>query len=117
MSRIEGLDQFLQHMHDYVERTTNELKDAVKETAYKIESGAKQRCPVDTGRLRASISTNIDESASSIKAIVETVVEYARFVEFGTYKQTAQPFLIPSFNQCKSKLIKDIKKIYKEGGS
>lgn len=44
---------------------------------------------VDTGRLRGSISHATDEEA----AYIGTNVEYAPYVEFGTYKMASRPFL------------------------
>lgn len=44
---------------------------------------------VDTGRLRGSISHATDEEA----AYIGTNVEYAPYVELGTYKMAARPFL------------------------
>jgi hypothetical protein len=39
-----------------VEKDVSKL---VKDTLYNIERDAKKKCPVDTGRLRGSITTNI----------------------------------------------------------
>lgn len=46
------------------------------------ESYAKQGCPVDTGRLRNSITHAVD--AQEQAAYVGTNVEYAAYVELGT---------------------------------
>jgi len=59
----------------------------------KAESYAKQLCPVDTGNLRNSIThQQMDESTEAIG----TAVEYAPFVELGTRRQRAQPYLKPA---------------------
>ena len=55
-----------------------------------IESTAKELCPVDTGRLRASI--NYDRPSGS----VGTNVVYAPAIEFGRRNGRAQPFLFPA---------------------
>ena len=59
----------------------------------KAESYAKQNCPVDTGRLRNSI-THAQEDEDT--EVIGTNVEYAPFVELGTRKQNAQPYLRPA---------------------
>ena len=73
-----------------------EIADKIDKALYKagllVERSAKQIVPVDTGRLRASISTRVIPG----NAEVGTRVEYARFVEFGTEKQKAQPYLKPA---------------------
>ena len=55
------------------------------------ESNAAAICPVDTGRLRNSITHTIDISGKW--AIIGTNVEYARVVHEGTSKRAGQPFL------------------------
>jgi HK97 gp10 family phage protein len=65
-----------------------ELDRAVRETAFAIEAEAKQRAPVDTGALRASIQAGADHVAVGM--------EYGPHVEFGTVEQSAQPFLTPA---------------------
>lgn len=54
-----------------------------------VEGSAKLRVPVDTGRLRASITNRIDGD----RAIIGTNVEYAPYVEYGTRRSRAQPYL------------------------
>ena len=58
------------------------------------ESFAKKKCPVDTGNLRNSISNKVEMSEKS--AYIGTNVEYAPYVELGTRKMAAQPFLAPA---------------------
>lgn len=59
----------------------------------KAESYAKELCPVDTGRLRNSIShAQMDEKAE----VIGSNVEYAPFVELGTRKMAAKPYLRPA---------------------
>lgn len=56
------------------------------------EKYAKEITPVDTGRLRNSITHEVDGK----EVYIGTNVEYAPHVEYGTIKQTAQPFLRPA---------------------
>ena len=50
---------------------------------------------VDTGRLRNSLTHATDEDA----AYIGTNVEYAPYVELGTYKMKARPYLEPAVTQ------------------
>lgn len=50
------------------------------------EGFAKDECPVDTGRLRNSISNEVD--TDEVAVYVGTNVEYAPYVEFGDAKHT-----------------------------
>lgn len=56
------------------------------------ESQAKLLCPVDTDRLRGSITYSVQVPT----VYVGTDVEYAPYVELGTSKMKAQPFLMPA---------------------
>ena len=56
------------------------------------ERHVKDITPVDTGRLRNSIAHNMIESHA---VGIGTSVEYAPYVEFGTCKMGAQPYLRP----------------------
>ena len=54
---------------------------ALEEIGLVAEGYAKRLCPVDTGRLRNSITHSID--TSSMSAIIGTNVEYGPYVELG----------------------------------
>lgn len=47
------------------------IQQEIEKTAYKIERGAKANCPVDTGRLRGSITTEIGSLQADIGSNVE----------------------------------------------
>ena len=68
-----------------------------------VQGQAIEFCPVDTGNLRASIHTTI----SNLEGAVGTPVEYAPYVEFGTSKMNAQPYLGPAFYENEQKIIND----------
>jgi len=79
----------------------DKLGKIVEAAALQVEAEAKRICPVDTGRLRNSIATAKDKKTT---AIVGTNVEYAPYVEFGTHKASAQPFLRPAAEKVKQML-------------
>lgn len=58
------------------------------------EDKSVQLVPVDTSRLRSSITHYIDSNGKF--ALLGTNVEYAAFVELGTFKQSAQPYIRPA---------------------
>lgn len=61
--------------------------------ALKLRNEAVRRCPVDTGRLRQSIGL---QKIGDGHYRVGTNVSYAPYVEFGTRRARAQPFLRPA---------------------
>lgn len=61
-----------------------------------VERSAKRLCPVDTGRLRSSITHELGHQGTVLVGRVGTNVEYAPYVELGTRRMRAQPFLRPA---------------------
>ena len=66
---------------------------ALEKIGLVAEGYAKKLCPVDTGRLRNSITHQLDGKES---VYIGTNVEYAPYVELGTNKRAAQKFLRPA---------------------
>lgn len=64
--------------------------------AIQVETAAKRLCPVDTGRLRSSITHELGQDGGGLFALIGTNVEYALFIELGTSRMGAQPFLRPA---------------------
>lgn len=64
--------------------------------AIKVDREAKHLCPVDTGRLRSSITNGLAVDGRGLHAKVGTNVDYAIYVELGTRFAHAQPFLRPA---------------------
>lgn len=60
--------------------------------AEQVAEIARDMAPVDTGRLRGSIDVQRDGNNHA----VVTDVPYAPFIEFGTTRMPAQPFLGPA---------------------
>ena len=107
MSNLEiDARAFLSSLDDYQEDVLEGLQKDIEKAALTLEKNAKQNCPVDTGKLRASISTEV----GNLEAEVGTNVEYALYVEFGTSKQSAQPFMRPALDKAITQLNRDMAK-------
>lgn len=61
--------------------------------AIRVQGAAKRNCPVDTGRLRSSISVSQEFTDHGAVTTVGTDVEYAIFVHEGTRYIAGRPFL------------------------
>ena len=84
---------FTSHAKDAISAEEKAKVVALEIIGGKAESYAKKLCPVDTGRLRASIThAQMDENTE----VIGTNVEYAPYVELGTHKMSAKPFLRPA---------------------
>lgn len=84
-------DNIQQAIKDKDERVVK----ALVQIGLMMERYAQNRCPVRTGRLRSSITNDHDDTS----VIVGTNVEYAPYVEYGTSRQRAQPYLKPSVQE------------------
>ncbi len=113
------------------------VDDVIDEAAFRVERGAKDSAPVDTGFLRSSIYTvttggsgyahaaSAAESAAdrgmlpevaqpaAHQAIVAVGAEYGIFVEYGTSRMTARPFVRPAVEKVRAWFLQAIKSIVK----
>lgn len=88
-----GLVTFVSHRAEIESEVQAANARALEIMGGKAETYAKKQCPVDTGNLRNSIThAQVDENTEAIG----TNVEYGPYVELGTYKMAAQPFLRPA---------------------
>lgn len=108
--KVTGLEDVQKSIKDLLFASPEDIKRGVLRVAMKIERQAKANVPVDTGRLRGSISENWTNSGKSrgdvdgkaaaedgvgqppvrrdtFTAVVGTNVEYAPFVEFNDKAQ------------------------------
>lgn len=70
---------------------------ALEKIGLLAEGYAAEKCPVDTGNLRGSITHEVDTADNAV--YIGTNVEYAPYVELGTSRQKAQPFLRPAASE------------------
>ena len=89
--KIARIQKALQRMPEVI---IEEIGTAVRDLVLMIEAEAKRLCPVDTGNLRSSITPEV---LSWAEGYVGTNVNYAPWVEYGTVRTPAQPFMEPAF--------------------
>jgi len=68
------------------------LLNAIKEFGKDFEKNLKRLAPYRTGTLKKSIKTFADIQGDTVKSGVE-MVYYGQYVNDGTYKMAAQPFI------------------------
>ena len=83
----DNTDEVLKGLSDAVERALTRIGSAA-------EGYAKKKCPVDTGNLRNSITNEVQSSEKAV--YIGTNVEYAAYVELGTTRTKAKPYLKPA---------------------
>ena len=95
------------NVDDFIHATHEQRARALEAVGMQAENYAKMLCPVDTGNLRNSIT---HERGGEDYEIIGTNVEYAAYVEMGTSRQKAQPYLKPAVEDH----VQEYKDIFKE---
>jgi len=81
---------------------------AIIDAANACADDARATVPVDTGELRDSEYMLFRE----LEAEVGFTAEYAVYVELGTYKMAAQPYLLPAYELAVQQLLSDLSSLF-----
>jgi len=88
---LEDLDELPDEQSQALEE---EVHNIVENAGDSMVTYAQGIVPVRTGNLMASIFADVDEDSLSVT--LGASAEYASFIEYGTVKMRAQPFLQPA---------------------
>jgi len=111
-AEIHGLEELTQDMEKAVAELPSGLESAMGKATLLVEREAKIKASgrpgpmVRTGRLRASIAPEVETVAGGVRGIVGSVVEYAPYVELGTKKSRAYPYLGPAVEAKTEQILK-----------
>lgn len=95
----DGSDDMMRLAHDLTRTSvtvTNRAADAMVKALTDIKGRAQAIAPVDTGALRNSVTTDTSRQGGTLRGEVGPTVNYGGFVENGTSRQRAQPYLRPA---------------------
>jgi hypothetical protein len=73
------------------------LHTKMENAGKRVVERAKQLCPVDTGQLRASLGYTYEPLRMSLRIHADQL--YAYFVEFGSSRSAAHPYLRPALKE------------------
>ena len=85
--------------------------DLIERTAKAVESDAERGVPVREGELKSKIRIILTAVARELSAVVIADVFYAKFVELGTARAAAHPFMLPAFEANVVSFINDLLRI------
>lgn len=131
--RFEGMDEVLESIESLAQ--LDNFKRALGTACALVEREAKIKAPKDTGELRRSITSKIEERGGELVGVVYTPLEYAPYVEYGTglfaeeggrldvpwnYQddkgewhstsgQKPQPFMRPALNENREQIMRILK--------
>ena len=88
---LRGWEQFHKFLRDFSPRVRIAMDEATEEASRLIAQSARSKAPVRMGKLRDSIR--------ALGFTIEARAPYSRFVEFGTKRMEAKPFLGPAVRE------------------
>lgn len=91
--RVRGLASTRQRIRNLSDRLAGVTEQAINDFADDVVLHMKGVVPVDTGKLRDSISK---KSEGLVIKVGPRGVNYAEYVEFGTSRAPAQPYVRPT---------------------
>lgn len=124
-TKIQGLERLRRKLQKMPERIEEQIRLVMEKSANEIVAMAKSLVPVDSGALRDSIGWTWGDAPKGAITIAKgkkgdlaiTIYAgtrdkglgaadafYARWVEFGTQKMTAQPYFYPSYRTNKKRV-------------
>jgi len=84
-------------------RIRGEVAQQMKVVGADMEALARELVPVDTGFLQSTIFHKVDPGNLSLE--LGAMADYAFWVEIGTTRMAAQPFIRPAFDAGQQKLL------------
>ena len=115
---VQGLDELQEALKKFPSEWEQIGMKALGEGMALIASDAKQRAPVDQGRLMSSIGSEehpdgifeVSRTGSQIVGKVGSRVEYASYQEYGTRYQSGKPYLRPALEAKKDQAVRIIER-------
>ena len=82
MIEIQGAEELISRFEQI--KNAEQIQKAVYQSCLLVERDAKQKAPKDTGALRRSITSRVENNGGELVGVVYTPLEYAPYIEFGT---------------------------------
>lgn len=99
--KVKGVETAISVIEQKAKQNIEKTSQLVHESAIKVQLEAKWLAPVRTGTLMNSI---LYEPQDKLLAYVRAAAPYSAFVEYGTRKQRAQPYMRPAVEKEKQRL-------------
>lgn len=91
---------------------TDVYKEVVKENGAALQKAAKSNAVFkkgySTGATKGSIKLNL--ASNGLRAVIKANTDYSGYLEVGTRKMKAQPFMQPAFDEIQPKFIDDLRR-------
>ena len=119
---LSGVDEILNKLQNIGANVSKFENQALRNAAEPVLEDAKANAPVRTGKLKEGLKISSIKTKEGMKYVLVGVdksdnskIFYGKFVEFGTTKMSARPFLGPAYEKNKREIVETIKNTLKEG--
>lgn len=98
--RLDGLQRALRAIERVPEAMRQARTETLHEWADNVQNTAEEKVPRDDGELWQALDQRVNEHFGRAEVGVwdPDQLKYALYVEKGTSKMNAQPYLVPAFN-------------------
>lgn len=109
--KLLGMQQLKNKLTKLTSGVKREFEQLNTRTAFSIERDAKKVAPVRFGFLRSGIKTNIYQGGMATEVVATK--DYSAYVEYGTRRMKARPFMEPAWEKNKAEYMREIEKLVK----
>lgn len=106
---VIGVNRVNAMMQEWGEEIQEGMRQQVQRAARNILQHARREVPVRTGALQRSLK--ITSESGGDRVFVGSDLHYAVFVEEGTSRMTAQPFLVPALEAERPRLLRRVNRM------
>jgi HK97 gp10 family phage protein len=96
-AEVQGVDELQQRILKFSKVLQVTVPARLEPVGAQMENIARGLVPVDTGYLQSTIYHALKEMGIELGA----TADYAEYVEFGTSRSRAQPYIRPAFDACR----------------
>ena len=107
---VKGLDKFMRRVQNKPREARRAVSAELQRSALRVERKAKMKVAVDTGFMRNGIFV---ARVGMLRYKVTSPAGYSVYVELGTRKMKAQPFLGPAVKEESEVLFKNLRKMFR----
>ena len=116
--KLEGIENLLAEIEKLGKTGSRIENKALREAGDVVKETIQKETPIRSGKLKESINVSRvknKDGAKHVEVGPNKDVFYSRFVEFGTVKMKANPFMARGYETSKENAMETIEKSLKEG--
>ena len=116
--KLEGMENLLSEIEKLGKIGSRIENKALREAGDVVKEAIQKETPIRSGKLKESITVSRvknKDGAKQVEVGPDKDVFYSRFVEFGTVKMKANPFMARGYETSKDSAMETIEKNLKEG--